>query len=84
MLKTNGLKRALYMSVLLVFIQSGFIQAQPCDPGGGLGGTGTDVIIGDLVGTSNYGAAGGVPCICSGNNFLQHWYRASPLDSNHQ
>ena len=59
MLKTNGLKRALYMSVLLVFIQSGFIQAQPCDPGGGLGGTGTDVIIGDLVGTSNYGAAGG-------------------------
>ena len=36
------------------------IQAQPCDPGqGGVGGTGTDVIIGDLVGTQNYGSAGG-------------------------
>ena len=35
------------------------VQAQPCDPGGGFGGTGPDVMVGELVGTQSYGVAGG-------------------------
>ena len=58
----NQAIRLLIVAILLVGALgfSNSITAQPCDPGqGGVGGTGTDVIIGDLIGTSNYGAAGG-------------------------
>ncbi len=47
------------IAICVVTGMASLATAQPCDPGqGGVGGTGTDVIIGDLVGTSNYGAAG--------------------------
>ena len=42
----------------LVFFSSVAI-AQPCDPGGGLGGTGADVMVGELTGPNSYGQAGG-------------------------
>ncbi|MDE0960593.1 MAG: hypothetical protein OSB09_07415 [Planctomycetota bacterium] len=35
------------------------VQAQPCDPGGGFGGTGPDVMVGELTGTQSYGLAAG-------------------------
>lgn len=33
--------------------------AQQCDPGGGMGGTGPDVMVGELTGTQSYGLAAG-------------------------
>jgi len=33
--------------------------SQPCDPGGGPGGTGPDVAVGEVAGTQSYGSAGG-------------------------
>ncbi len=42
-----------------VIVFSSMTLAAQCNPGGGLGGTGADVIVGELTGTQNYGSAGG-------------------------
>ncbi len=48
----------LALATFIVFACATSINAQ-CDPGGGLGGTGADVIVGELTGTQSYGNAGG-------------------------
>ncbi len=42
----------------LLFLTTTTLDAQ-CDPGGGLGGTGADVIVGELTGTQSYGTVNG-------------------------
>jgi len=44
--------------IVTILIQGSILYGQ-CDPGGGQGGTGADVIVGDLVGTQSYGNSGG-------------------------
>ncbi|NCG12366.1 MAG: hypothetical protein GWP38_03365, partial [Planctomycetia bacterium] len=44
--------------IVTILIQGSILHGQ-CDPGGGQGGTGADVIVGDLVGTQSYGNSGG-------------------------
>ncbi|MBT5738963.1 MAG: hypothetical protein HN891_04645 [Planctomycetes bacterium] len=51
-----GILSLLAASWMMLFSTS--LDAQ-CDPGGGLGGTGADVIVGELTGTQSYGSAGG-------------------------
>ena len=55
-LRIPGILSLLAASWMMLFTTS--LDAQ-CDPGGGLGGTGADVIVGELTGTQSYGSAGG-------------------------
>lgn len=48
----------LVATLVLVLLTSG-VSAQTCDPGGGAGGTGADVVVGELTGPNSYGQAGG-------------------------
>ena len=48
----------LFLCAAILVFSTSPVQAQ-CDPGGGLGGTGADVIVGELTGTQSYGNAGG-------------------------
>ncbi|MGE4618404.1 MAG: proprotein convertase P-domain-containing protein [Planctomycetota bacterium] len=48
----------LFLTVAIFFLSTTLVDAQ-CDPGGGMGGTGADVIVGELTGTQSYGNAGG-------------------------
>jgi len=53
----KGILQVLVMLCSIGF--SGVVHAQPCDPGGGFGGTGPDVVVGVLTGTQSYGTAAG-------------------------
>ena len=55
----NGLvPRFLLLGLTVLCISTSPVLAQ-CDPGGGMGGNGADVIVGELTGTQSYGNSGG-------------------------
>ena len=48
-----------FMILVLCLLFTGTNLCAQCDPGGGPGGTGADVIVGELTGTKSYGKSGG-------------------------